>query len=184
MHAVIFHGTMGSPEGNWFPWLKEKLESHGLDVFVPKFPTPEGQSKESWCAALRDQAPIFGKDTLLIGHSCGANHVLHVLESMETPVKYAALVGCVTDETGFEDIDALNDTFIHHDFDWAKIKKAAEHIEIFHGSDDPYVPLEQPLDVARNLGIPLTLVPDGGHLNASSNYTEFDLLYRNVKKHI
>ncbi len=46
-NVFIFHGSSGYPEENWFPWLKQKLEDKGLEVFVPKFPTPEGQSFEA-----------------------------------------------------------------------------------------------------------------------------------------
>ena len=63
------HGTMGNPHGNWFPWLKDQLEAKGHEVYVPKLPTPEGQSVKNWCKALDEQAPLFDEDTILIGHS-------------------------------------------------------------------------------------------------------------------
>ncbi|MBI2622163.1 hypothetical protein HYW66_00820, partial [Candidatus Microgenomates bacterium] len=38
MKFIIFHGAFGSPEGNWFPELKEKLVVLGQEVIVPEFP--------------------------------------------------------------------------------------------------------------------------------------------------
>lgn len=46
--AFIIHGVGGHPEENWFPWLKKELEKIGYRVFVPKFPTPEGQTLTNW----------------------------------------------------------------------------------------------------------------------------------------
>ncbi len=33
--AIILHGTLGSPDGNWFQWLKEQLEEKGFMVWLP-----------------------------------------------------------------------------------------------------------------------------------------------------
>ena len=38
MKFVIFHGTYGSSEGNWFPYLKKQLELINQKVILPQYP--------------------------------------------------------------------------------------------------------------------------------------------------
>ncbi|MFZ2587645.1 MAG: alpha/beta hydrolase [Alphaproteobacteria bacterium] len=173
---VILHGTKGSPQGNWFPWLKAEMEQRGHTVYVPKLPTPEGQSKEAWCAALRDQAPMFGDNTILIGHSCGATFILHILEVVRNPVAQAILVSPVIADISNTEYDTLNSTFTHHPFSWSAIQANAKSINILHGDNDPYVPFTQAQTVADKLDATLTIIPQGGHLNAEAGYTKFEKL--------
>lgn len=172
------HGTKGSPNGNWFPWLKEELEQQGHEVYVPCFPTPENQSKENWGRVFDTQAPIFDNDIVLIGHSCGATYLLHILDVVKEPVAHAVLVSSFIDRMGNNEYDELNRTFIEHDFNWNKIKKNAKKITMFHGDNDPYVPLVFAQKIADNLNVVIDVIKDGGHLNAESGYTEFHELLR------
>jgi predicted alpha/beta hydrolase family esterase len=173
---IILHGTGGSPQGNWFPWLKNKLEALGHRVFVPRFPTPANQSVESWCEVLRKEAPIFGADTILIGHSCGAAYILSILNVLEQPVAKSILVSGFIDKLGNEFYDNLNKDFIEQDFDWEKIKYNMGDAVLFHGDNDPYVPMAAAEHLSKKLDVPLTIISNGGHLNAEFGYTEFPQL--------
>lgn len=171
--AIIIHGTKGSPEGNWFPWLGVELEKRSYQVFIPKLPTPENQSVKNWCKALDEQAPRFDENTILIGHSCGATYILHILESMQKKVAKSIFVSGFVDRLGNEEYDELNQTFINHHFDWEKIIKNAGQITIFHGDNDPYVPANLAENFASKLKTPINYIKNGGHLNAEFGYLSF-----------
>jgi len=180
MDVVIIHGTFGCSDDNWFPWLKEKMEELGHNVYVPKFPTPENQNKESWCEALRNQAPIFGKDTIIVGHSLGAVMLLHILEVVSEPIAKSVFVSGFLEELGNEKFDILNSSFVNHNFDWKTINKNKGDAFVFHGNGDPYVPNEQAEKLGRNLNIEPTIIENGGHLNTKAGFTKFEELLKSI----
>lgn len=184
MKIVIFHGTGGAPNGNWFPWLKLELEKLGHEVFIPKMPTPDNQSVESWCKATQDQIPfVYGGDTVLIGHSLGAVWVLESLSRERAePIKASFLVSGFLDDLGDEWFDSRNHEFTHYPFDWGLIKKYAGKTFVIHGSDDPYVPTAQAEKLAEKMGVKSAFIKDGGHLNSESGYTKFPYLLELIKK--
>jgi hypothetical protein len=60
-NTLIFHGTEGYPEENWFPWLKKELERRGCRVFVPQFPSPPVVPAKisEWFAVLKDYEQVY-----------------------------------------------------------------------------------------------------------------------------
>lgn len=173
--ALIFHGTMGSPDGNWFPWLKDELEKREWNVTVPTFPTPENHSLENWIKALKEQVSNLESIDLLVGHSLGANLILHVLEQSLCAPDKVILVGCTIANSNVAEYNTLNKSF-KKEFDWEAIRQNVSKAHILHGSDDPYVPIEQAQTVAKELDINLKVIPNGGHLNAETGYDNFPLL--------
>lgn len=71
--AIILHGTLGSPDGNWFQWLKNELEQRGLTVWLPQLPHPEQPSLQEWQQYVQKECPFaINEETLIVGHSSGA----------------------------------------------------------------------------------------------------------------
>lgn len=178
MNIVVLHGTKGSPDSNWFPWIKEKAQKAGIQIDVPTLPTPEGHTLENWLEAIK--GIDFNEETILIGHSCGATFLLHLLESHK--VKKAIFVSGFIREIGIPEYDDLNASFIKKSgWDWDAIQNNAKDILIYHGSNDPYVPVEQAKELHQKIGGKLKIIKDGGHLNVETGYTQFPELWNNLK---
>jgi predicted alpha/beta hydrolase family esterase len=177
----IFHGTAGSPEGNWFPWMKEKLESEGHQVIVPRFPTPEGESLEAWFYVLEAYKNDITENTIFIGHSKGGLFTLRVLEQLIHPV-YATFF--VSASIGVKPILYYNEDAMFSkgfDFDWEKIKLNSQKFIVYHSDNDPYVCLDNGKILASTLGVDIQFIPNAGHLNAKSGYTKFPRLLMDVE---
>ena len=180
-NIFIFHGTAGSPEGNWFPWMKEKLEVEGHRVIVPRFPTPVGESLAAWFQMLEQYKKDITKDTILIGHSKGGLFTLRVLEQLSHPV-YATFF--ISASIGVKPILYYNEDAAFSkgfNFDWKKIKSNSGICTVYHSDNDPYVCLENGKTLATTMGVDLQFIPQAGHLNAESGYTQFPQLLQDVE---
>jgi predicted alpha/beta hydrolase family esterase len=177
--VVVLHGTKGSPDGNWFPWLKTQVESLGVACAVPTLPTPEGHTLEAWQVAFAEQVGDLGATTVLVGHSLGATFALRLLE--HAPAAAVFLASTVTTLIGNEEYDALNGGFVASPFDWPAIEAHVPRRYVYHGGDDPYVPLASGEEVARKLSADLQVIDHGGHLNSESGYLEFPRLWSDLR---
>lgn len=179
--AFIFHGTEGYPEENWFPWLKERLEEQGLQVFVPQFPTPPvvAAKIEEWFEVLKDYEQHITEETILIGHSLGGLFALRVLERLDRPVRASFFVGTPIGITPIANYDR-DSSFSGFDFDWETIRRNAGKPTVFQSDDDPWVGLGNGEGLAKALGVELSFVPNAGHFNAKAGYLEFPLLLETI----
>jgi predicted alpha/beta hydrolase family esterase len=75
-----------------------------------------------------------------------------------------------------DEYDALNHSFIEHSFNWPVIKENAGMVDIYHGDNDPYVPLSHAQKLSISLGAEYNLVQGGQHLNAEAGYSECHFL--------
>ena len=175
MNFFIIHGVYGHPEENWFPWLKKELESMSYEVIVPKFPTPIGQSLESWMKIFSAYNGKINEETVLIGHSLGAAFMLNFLEQTSKKIKAGILVAGyhkLLDNKFYE----LNKGFVDKQFNWEKIKANCGKFFVFGSDNDEYIPVEVTKELSSNLNAELNIVHNGGHLNKDAGYEDFPLL--------
>jgi len=180
--AIILHGSYGSPNENWFPWLKVELEKSGFKVFVPQFPTPKDQTLDIWLKIFKKYAKNLDHNSILIGHSISCAFILSILEGLNVRIKAAFLVAGFLGPLGNDFYDSISKTFTQKEFDWEKIKNSCAEFFIYSSDNDPHVPTSKGEEIAEKTGGMLKIVNGAGHFNAKSGYIKFELLLEDIKK--
>lgn len=195
MKFVLIHGAFGSPEGNWFPELKDKLESLGQTVIVPQFPveswdelTKAGpgivakkQTLANWLAVLEPIVKSFhkGEKLCFIGHSLGPVFILHAVEHFHLQLDSAIFVSPFMDPVKskkFWQFDIVNSSFYKTDFDFEELKKSIPVSYVLYSDTDPYVSKNHSQLFGNALNSSMILVKRAGHMNSEVNLNEFPLV--------
>lgn len=203
MKFVIIHGAFGGPDENWFPQLKESLESLGQKVLVPKFPVenwdeitkngPEipanNQTLNNWLSKFEEIYPEIKdeKKLVFIGHSLGPVFILHLAAKYKFRLDCGIFVIPFLSSLKRKDLwqfDHVNSSFYKTDFDFNKIRKLIPLSYVLYSSNDPYVDRKYSVDFASRLGSSLIEVAGGAHLNSEVNLNEFPLILELCKSRL
>jgi len=174
--VIILHGTMGSPEGNWFRWLQKELQDRGYEVWLPVLPHAEQPSLREWADYVHEHAPFqLDEQTLIIGHSSGA--ILALIAAQESSVSLSGVVAVSVFHDNSLNWDA-NSRLFDIPYDFEAIKRNAPKLLFIHSDNDPYVPLEQAQYVSEKCGSNTLVIPGQGHFNLeqSPGYAKFPKL--------
>ncbi len=193
MQFVIFHGSLGTKDGNWFPDLKNKLEAMGQEVFCPQYPVDEYekiekeqkttiQNLDSWTKTFEEEVlPHLNtkKKICFIGHSLGNVFILHILSKHKIKLDCAIFVSPCLDRLGMVpwQYDLVNTTFYKTDFDFDELTSLVPTSYVLYSDSDPYIEPRRALHFAKVMGSSTIFVKKAGHLNAEVNLNEFPLVF-------
>ncbi|MEK7588980.1 MAG: alpha/beta hydrolase [Patescibacteria group bacterium] len=173
-NAIILHGTADKNTDFWFPYLKEKLEEKGFEVWLPQLPNAEIPNLKDWLTFVLENGK-FNSETVIIGHSAGAQLILSILENIESPIKQSILV------SGYaKALRTTSETEKNvEDFNWEKIKGKAEKLIFINSDNDPWTCDDtQGRIMFDNLGGTQIILHEG-HMGSNfynQPYKEFPLL--------
>jgi len=177
--VFIFHGVGGHSRENWFPWLAAELTKKDFTTIVPDFPHADHPVLAEWLDHFQQFESQLDERTIFVGHSLGSAFALRLLERMRQPIHACILVAPVWGVMG-NAFDPVMRTFTESPYDWKTIQRNAEHFSVIHADNDPYILLTKSEELARNLGVDVTLVPGGGHLNTTAGFAKFPLLLEHI----
>ncbi|MEK6970221.1 MAG: alpha/beta hydrolase [archaeon] len=80
--VIIVHRWDGSPETDWYPWLKREIESRGGECLIPAMPDSGRPQIEPWVSMLASVVGKVDRHTYLVGHSVGCQTILRFIERL------------------------------------------------------------------------------------------------------
>lgn len=175
---IIIHGSFGSKDGNWFPWLKKQLENKKSKVDVPQMPVGVGnQNFENWSKEL-DRLQV-NENTIIIAHSIAPIFVCKYLITNKIKVKKLIFVCGFNNYLGIDsDFDTVNEPMFVEKLE--EIKKYCNDIVCYYSDNDPYVKYEVEKEFADSISNKQYIVKNGGHINAESGYIKFEEILNEI----
>lgn len=175
---------MGTPEDNWFPWLKAELEKQGKKCTVPQFPFGELQNYDSWKAELDKylEKGEINENTIFVAHSIAPIFIIkYILEKQINVFGIVSVSGANHIVTPYGEYNKLNRSFFV-DGDIGQINKYVRFVYCLYSDDDPYIPFDALDKFAKDVLAEKCVIKSGGHLNSESGYLRFDKLLEVIKQ--
>lgn len=167
-HIVLFPRWAGEPHSDWYPWLAQQLPTHiSLHTLAHAHPqAPTIASSIDSALPLLTTLPL--PHTLLIGHSVGAQALLHALAAHHPDTPAAAFLAVA----GWWTVDAPWETilpWIEQTPDLTRLRAACLRFVLALSDNDPFT-----ADHAANatlwrqrLHAEVHLIPNAKHFNAT-----------------
>ena len=176
---IVIHGSFGSNQGNWFPWLKGELEKLNKNVVVPQMPVGVGnQNFENWSKVL-DELNV-NENTTIIAHSIAPIFVCKYLITNKIKVKKLIFVCGFNNYLGLDpDFDAVNGPMFIDNLE--DIKNYCDDIICYYSDNDPYVKFEIEKEFADTVSNEQHIIKNGSHLNSESGYLKFEEILSNIE---
>ena len=176
----IIHGSFGSSQENWFPWLENEILKKGRKVENLDFPIGvNNQTYQNWEMVLNSQKRFITEDSVFFCHSISCIFLIKYC------VKNNIKIGKAIFVSGFnnylvldEDFDAVNCTMFTTRIE--EFKKLCNERICYYSKNDPYIKLEKLEEFANLIDAKKICVDNAGHFNEKAGYTHFDDLLKYV----
>lgn len=184
MRLVVIPRWSGTPRSDFYPWLVEELARDGpfREVVIPEMPEPEEPRLSTWPAAVLSALgtdPELLSQTVLAGHSVGAQAALHAVASLPAGTRLRALVALAGWWTVDEPWPSIR-PWIEGTADDAAVRARAETVHLLLSKNDPFTAdyKANAAEWTRRLNAQVHWDPAGRHFNAAREPAVLDLLRR------
>jgi len=177
--VLILHGWGGSDEPHWQWWLSEKLKENNYEVSFPSLPNKDLPQFDVWMKVLKEEFTRFQPD-IVVCHSLANILWFHFAQNNEIKeLDKLMLVAPVRKTCEIEELKSFFPYPTPSDLN-------AKEIIMVGSTNDPYMSVEEAIELHAELNVGLKILDDAGHINADSGYGElscaFDWLERECEE--
>jgi predicted alpha/beta hydrolase family esterase len=173
--VLIVHGYAAAPDAHWFPWLRDSLDTAGVDATVVTLPTPDAPEAAAWKDAVAEAIGVPDAGTWIVAHSLGSITVLRALASLTEPWQLSGLV-LVSGFTGALKSLPVLDEYLSTDIDAERIAKNIGVRAMVRSNADVFVPAETSDKLAQRLNAELHIRPGAGHFLTEDGVSDLPLV--------
>lgn len=178
MKVIFIPGNGGGgPKDNWFPYLKEKLESLGVLVIASEFPDNQLARESFWIPFLKNDLKV-DEQTILIGHSSGAIAAMRFAETNR--ILGSVLVGSYYTDLGLS--TEKQSGYFDRPWNWDVIVQNQAWIIQFAALNDAWIPIEEAHYVHERLHSEYYEFIDQGHFGGDVEKLVFPELLEALQK--
>lgn len=163
--VLILHGWGGSDEPHWQWWLAGQLKEKNYEVSFPSFPNQDFPDFDEWMKTLEKEYNKFQPD-IVVCHSLANILWFHFAAKNELKeLDKLMLVAPVRKTCDIEEIK----TFFPYPI---PTQLNAKEIIMVGSTNDPYLNVDEAIELHAELNVGLKILDDAGHINAESGFGE------------
>ena len=171
--VLILHGLSGSNFPHWQAHLASDLIKESYIVSFPELPNKNSPSLNEWKNFLKEEINHFKPD-IVVCHSLANILWFHTCDELDIKLDKLMLVAPVRNKP-------LEEAKSFFPYPIAKELKAKEII-IAASTNDPYMSLEEAIELQSKLNVGMKIMENAGHINPSSGFGKLDCALDWIKR--
>lgn len=171
--VLILHGLSGSNFPHWQAHLASDLIKESYIVSFPELPNKNSPSLNEWKNFLKEEINHFKPD-IVVCHSLANILWFHTCDELDIKLDKLMLVAPVRNKP-------LEEAKSFFPYPIAKDLKSKEII-MAASTNDPYMSLEEAIELQSKLNVGMKIMEDAGHINPSSGFGKLDCALDWIKR--
>lgn len=169
-NIYVVHGYTANSQANWYPDLKNHLESENVAIHIFDMPNSHAPVEKEWLDFLEAKITNFDEKSIYIGHSLGCATILKFLEDKNTDnIESLFLVSGFVENSPIPELSE----FVKEKINYAKFIKTISNRIVISAEDDDIIPYQYSEILAKKLNAQFNLLRTGKHFIDRDGFIKF-----------